>query len=252
MRLLHLTSPLMYGKDVEVAQHRLRYNTYGNFHPGEIDGQFGEKSASAAKHAKYWLGYPKDKIAPVYGNLIDSFLSGSKKLPADYALRRKYRLARAAKQPLREKAFDKAVTQIGVKESPANSNIVKYSQWYGMTGPWCAMFVSWCYVQAGSKEAKAGVRWAYVPYIVADARAGRNGLVAISASDVKQGDIVCFDWDGGVADHVGLFDRWADAAKTTFYTVEGNTAIGNDSNGGEVMRRTRTVGLVEQFVRLAT
>ena len=43
-----------------------------------------------------------------------------------------------------------AARQIGVKESPANSNNVKYNTWYygqavsGAAYPWCAAFVSWC------------------------------------------------------------------------------------------------------------
>ncbi len=252
MRVLHVTSPMMVGKDVERAQFRLTHNQYGNFHPGEIDGQFGPQSGAACERAKYWLGYDKSNIKPIYGELLDSFLSGAKTLPATYAARRKYRLWKASQVPQREEAFKIAVGELGTKESPAGSNIVKYSKWYGLTGPWCAMFVSWCYHKAGSKhvDPNAG-RWAYTPYMVNDARAGRNGLTALTASEVKRGDIVLFDWDGGVADHVGLFDKWADSTKVAFWTVEGNTAVGNDSNGGEVMRRTRYVSQVEQFARLA-
>jgi len=243
---------MMVGKDVELAQYRLAHNPFGNFHPGVVDGQFGPQSGAASERAKYWLGYDKSNIKPIYGDLLNSFLSGAKTLPATYAARRKYRLWKASQKPQREEAFDIAVTQLGTKESPADSNIVKYSKWYGLTGPWCAMFVSWCYDKAGSKwVSPAAARWAYTPYMVNDARAGRNGLIALTASEVKRGDIVLFDWDGGVADHVGLFDKWADAAKVTFYTVEGNTSLTSNSNGGEVMRRTRYVSQVEQFARLA-
>lgn len=41
--------------------------------------------------------------------------------------------------------------QTGVKESPANSNNVKYNTWYyghavsGSSYPWCAVFVCWCF-----------------------------------------------------------------------------------------------------------
>ena len=46
-----------------------------------------------------------------------------------------------------------------------------------------------------------------------------------------------FDWDGGAPDHVGLVEHAVGRGRLA--TVEGNTGVGNDSNGGEVMRRER-------------
>jgi hypothetical protein len=153
---------------------------------------------------------------------------------------------------VREAALAKAQLQVGVKESPAGSNQVKYSEWYGMIGPWCAMFCTWCYDQAGgSPSFVRGSRYAYVPYIVADARGGRYGLSVTSSP--KPGDLVCYEWGGsmqGEFDHVGMFERWTGAH--SFYAVEGNTSTSNDSNGGEVMRRSRDVnGQGTVFVRVA-
>ena len=45
--------------------------------------------------------------------------------------------------------LDIARAELGTTESPAGSNKVKYSTWYGLTGPWCVMFVMWCCNQAG-------------------------------------------------------------------------------------------------------
>ena len=110
---------------------------------------------------------------------------------------------------LRERALARAVTQLGVKESPAGSNQTPYTKWYGMVGPWCAMFCTWC-LRAGGRQSpsfKQGVSYAYVPYIVSDARAGRNGL-SVTSSPLP-GDLVCYDWYyDGTFDHVGLFERW--------------------------------------------
>jgi hypothetical protein len=36
----------------------------------------------------------------------------------------------------------------------------------------------------------------------------------------------------------------------SFQAIEGNTGMGNDSNGGEVMRRQRLVSQVVAFVRV--
>lgn len=142
--------------------------------------------------------------------------------------------------------------ELGQKESPANSNLQKYGAWYGANGqPWCAMFCTWA-DQTGqdpySKVFAKGSRWAYVPYIVSDARAGRNGLSITSSP--KPGDLVCYDWArDGEFDHVGVFESGTPAS---FQAIEGNTSTSDQSNGGQVMRRTRsasTQGTV--FVRVA-
>jgi len=151
--------------------------------------------------------------------------------------------------------LDKARSQLGVKESPPNSNQTKYCDWYGMTGPWCAMFNTWC-DQLGGKPSKsfaAGSRYAYVPYLVADARNGRYGLSVTSSP--KPGDIVCYDWQGGSSnegfDHTGIFEGWVAGSNSQFTAIEGNTSIDSNSDGGEVMRRTRSKGAGVVFIRVA-
>jgi hypothetical protein len=132
----------------------------------------------------------------------------------------------------------KAIAEIGTKESPPNSNQCKYTEWYNMIGPWCAMFCTWSDQLSGvpTNSFKKGSKYAYVPYIVSDARMGYNGLSV--TSDPKPGDLVCFDWDwDGEYDHIGLFEKWTSGV--SFQAIEGNTSSSNNSNGGEVMRRTR-------------
>jgi len=152
---------------------------------------------------------------------------------------------------LRSKALSQAIAQIGTKESPPNSNRTKYGSWYGMDGsPWCAMFCTWCYETVGdSPSFIKGRNYAYVPYIVSDARAKRNGLT-VTGSPVP-GDMVCYDWHGdGTFDHVGLFETWVSGV--AFNAIEGNTAVGNDSDGGQVMRRQRSASSQSTvFVRVA-
>jgi CHAP domain len=134
-------------------------------------------------------------------------------------------------------ALSRAIGELGVKESPANTNNVKYCDWYGMVGPWCAMFVTWCYEHSGGAEAFIrGQRYAYVPYLVSDAYAGRYGLRV--TSEPKPGDCVCYSWDfDSEYDHIGLFEEWKQGS--TFSAIEGNTSTSSDSDGGQVMRRTR-------------
>jgi hypothetical protein len=160
------------------------------------------------------------------------------------------------KASVRTAALSRAISQIGVKESPAGSNKVKFSNWYGMVGPWCAMFCTWCFeLGAGDVHKRCpsfarNVRYAYVPYVVADARAGRYGLR--TTDDPIPGDLVCYDWQGDtVYDHIGIFEKWIPGAQT-FTAIEGNTSTSNNSNGGEVMRRTRNLPQQKTvFVRVA-
>lgn len=158
---------------------------------------------------------------------------------------------------IRAAALKRAISQLGIKESPANSNQTPYTSWYGMVGPWCAMFTTWDYVLGASDVGKTsnsmrkGVTYAYVPYIVNDARSKRNGL-SVTSSPIA-GDLVCFDWGfDGTFDHVGIFESWAEGSASTFTAIEGNTSTSNDSDGGEVMRRTRRVpDQSTVFVRVA-
>jgi len=150
---------------------------------------------------------------------------------------------------LRQKALKKAITQLGVKESPPNTNRVKYTDWYGMVGPWCAMFITWSFEAVGrSPSFMKGQKYAYVPYIVSDARNKRNGL--ITTDDPIAGDLVCFDWENDTNyDHIGIFEKWLPGSHE-FYCIEGNTSVSNNSNGGEVMRRTRNRAQKIVFVRV--
>lgn len=149
---------------------------------------------------------------------------------------------------LRELALERAIEELGYTEYPPGTNESVYGNWYGMAGPWCAMFVTWCYELEGDSPAFVkGSRYAYCPYIVDDAQERRHGLSV--TQDPLPGDLVLYDWDGGDYDHVGLFERWVDL--THFDAIEGNTSTGSNSNGGEVMRRRRsTSGQRTLFVRV--
>lgn len=143
-----------------------------------------------------------------------------------------------------------AISQIGVKENPPNSNNVKYNTWYyghpvsGSGYAWCAVFMDWCFAQVGiSKNLKGLQNPAYVPSWVAWAKA--NGRWH---TEPKVGAIVVFDWNGDKGgDHIGIVEK-IDTKQRILTTIEGNTAIGNDSNGGEVMRRLRAFPYVLGYI----
>jgi CHAP domain len=143
---------------------------------------------------------------------------------------------------LRVKALNRAIGELGYTEWPPGTNDNKFGSWYGMNGePWCAMFVTWAYEESGdSPSFVKGSRYSYCPYVVSDARAGRYGLR--TTDDPIPGDLVVYDWSGDtIYDHIGLFERWT-SGFTQFNAIEGNTSYSSNSNGGEVMRRSRTKG----------
>ena len=102
--------------------------------------------------------------------------------------------------------------------------------------PWCAIFVSYCFYSAGLPlKISNSLGFAYCPSGVSWFR--QNGKF-IDKNSPQPGDVVFFSWYGdGVADHVGIVESLGSGEN--IITIEGNTAIGDDSNGGQVMRRTR-------------
>jgi CHAP domain/Putative peptidoglycan binding domain len=256
-RILHLTSPMMHGPDVKDLQTLLLKFKY--YH-GELDGEFGPLTAQAVYRAKYWLGYPVKNCSQTAktDGLLVNILRGDVKPTAAMNKLAGSRKAKALKKPVCEKMFTEATKWLGTKESPAGSNNVLFSRWYGIRGPWCAMFVTYCGVKVGSKAfikpptgAWGAGRYAYVPYVRNAAMAGRDFLVATTKP--VRGDLVLFDWDNdGVADHIGFFEKWL--TPNTFSTIEGNTGWSNQSNGGEVQHRVppheRNKSNVQMFVHV--
>lgn len=143
-----------------------------------------------------------------------------------------------------------ALQEVGVCESPANSNRVKYNEWMygkvveGPNYPWCASFVSWIYDQAGIPLGNIGMKKGFVGCPYAVARISEWGkLITVPT----KGCIVFYDWDGdGKFDHTGIFN--CDLGNGKFDAIEGNTAYpkstdikemkASNSNGGEVIRRS--------------
>lgn len=154
--------------------------------------------------------------------------------------------------PTAKKVMDIARSQIGYKESPANSNKTKYGKAFGMNGvPWCFIFEWWC----GEKADKNNNPIPHNP----NAAYGQDEIVKNGGTWVmkkntskavrkaalklyKEGD--CVDFDFGRMDayrrHTGLVDY---VSGEYVYVIEGNTTAdgkpGSQSNGGMVCRKKR-------------
>ena len=139
-----------------------------------------------------------------------------------------------------------ARAELGTTESPAGSNNVKYNTAYygrevydglwGTTFAWCVVFLWWCFRQAGaaelfyggSKTASCRQLWAY------------HKRQAVT--DYQPGDVIFYNFHGKpTPEHVGICES---AGDSSIVTIEGNTGVGNDANGGAVMRRTRPLGQI--------
>jgi hypothetical protein len=151
-------------------------------------------------------------------------------------------------QSIRDRIIQLAIKEIGYEESPKNSNRTKFGKRFGLDGqPWCGIFVSEIYQAAGVPIKRAGFARGFAGCQYAVAHLSKWGKVV---TEPRAGDIVFFDWNrDGRYDHVGIFQLWS--VNRSFFTIEGNTAIGNDSNGGKVMARDRTAsgGYKVLFVR---
>lgn len=140
-------------------------------------------------------------------------------------------------------------SQLGIAENPPYSNRTPYCTWYGLVGPWCAMFVSWVFAHSGNPlpAIRTSKGFSYCPDAVNWAK--REGLWRPSTSSYqpKRGDIVLFDFIGRPS-HVGIVTgRTADGR---VQTIEGNTNGSGHRDGGSVMRHNRsrsgsTIGYIE-------
>jgi len=128
------------------------------------------------------------------------------------------------------------------KEGENNDTI--FGKWFGLNHqPWCAMFVSYCFNEAGLVNlvaaqgpkgfaaCNAGVRWF----------AKNNQLVA--PGQAQPGDIVFFNFDEDptTTEHVGIV-YVPQHDKKQLVTFEGNTAAdgsGSQSNGDGAYKKTR-------------
>jgi hypothetical protein len=242
---LHLTSPLMSGPDIAKIQQRLAAL---GFSPGVLDGQYGPTTAAAVSA---FQKARKLKVDGVVGAATRAALRAKPPAPVTPS---KPPAKPAAASP-GEKALAEALKHIGDTEKPAGSNKNAYGKWFGVDGvPWCNIFVSYCFKVGAGFVLASGFKGqgcypngcTFVPTTEAWLRATGQW---IGQSAPSPGDIAIYNWDGGAPDHIGIVEEYLGGGK--FNAIEGNTSVGNDSNGGEVMRRLRYISQVDGFGRVA-
>ena len=138
--------------------------------------------------------------------------------------------------------LNRARSQIGVTEHPAESNRTAYGAWYGVQGqPWCAIFVSWCTFHEGLPlPATISKGFAYTPAGAAWFQHRRRWT-----NRPAPGYVVFFNFphDGvNRISHVGIVESVRPDGSVV--TIEGNTDERGGRTGGKVMRKVRRVGIV--------
>lgn len=135
--------------------------------------------------------------------------------------------------------IDRARGEIGVTEYPPNSNDVKYNSWFygravsGSAYPWCCAFISWLFRDTELVKKTAScqdlLQWF-------EAR----GQIVTKA---QAGDLVFFKYstNNRRTNHIGLV---IGVKGNMIATIEGNTSISSDDNGGAVMERMRSSKVV--------
>lgn len=150
-----------------------------------------------------------------------------------------------------------AQTKVGIKENPPNSNNVIFNTIFygrevhdgdkpGAAYPWCATSISEIFQEAKLPLGKIGWNRGYAgcPYAIEHLSSwGKE----VSYKDAQPGDVIFYSWkSNGIWNHTGILKSKGDA---NFIALEGNTAFGNDSNGGEYMERQRKIFAGLKFVR---
>jgi Putative peptidoglycan binding domain/CHAP domain len=239
---LHVTSPLMAGPAVLQVQQALSQLGYA---PGKLDGVYGTATAGAVR------AFQRDhnlEVDGVVGPNTRAVLNDAPKPPQPLPIVRK-------PSSIGRLALATSIQQLGAKERPANSNKNMFGEWFGVNGvPWCNIFVSYCFLTGAQYVLCSGFKGAgvyakgctFVPTTEAWLKA--TGMWK-GRTEPLPGDIAIYNWDGGAPDHIGIVEEYLGGGQ--FHAIEGNTAVGNDSNGGEVMRRLRYMTDVDGFGRVA-
>lgn len=143
--------------------------------------------------------------------------------------------------PKAQDIINTALAEVGVTEYPPNSNKVKYNMAYygkevsGSAYPWCCAFVWWVFAQHDLLLVKK----------TASCQELGNWFNSQGRwhSNPQVGDVVFFKFNTN--------DRWTNHCGivkaingNVIETIEGNTSVNSDDNGGAVMIRQRSSNIV--------
>lgn len=119
-----------------------------------------------------------------------------------------------------------SIVEVAKRELDDAANNVgglKYKEWYGVNGNWCAMFVSYCANECGYIDEEIMPKQAAVRYMAKWYQDRGQWMSKESGYEPQPGDIIFFQ--NGMS-HVGIVIEY-DAENKMIYTIEGNTGSSN-------------------------
>jgi len=136
--------------------------------------------------------------------------------------------------------INRALTEVGITEYPPNSNNVKYNTLFygkkvsGAAYPWCCTFIWWLLHSSGVPVLKTASCMEMGDYFKKQGRWYTTPQV---------GDLVFFKFKTNArwTNHIGLVIA---VRGNEITTIEGNTSVNSDDNGGAVMKRKRSSNIV--------
>lgn len=153
-----------------------------------------------------------------------------------------------------------ATAEIGVRESPRNSNrgprvdAYKAATWLpaNQAWPWCAAFICWivretmraCAVKETPtfQRPRTAGAWDFINWSLAQDDTTKTART-VNRTLIASGDIIVFHFS-----HIGLATSTCDKAGN-FTTIEGNTDDAGSREGGGVYPKTRNISTVKARIR---
>jgi len=214
-----------------------------NFDVGNAraDGVFGLATENAVKAFQRSVNIVVDGIV---GNDTMTMLNQVLELP------RPERPAEAvpSDRRLARLVIQTALSQVGVREQPINSNrgreVEQYLASIGLGGgyAWCMAFVFWC-----TKEAAKQLKLPNPLYKTGGVLMQWNQRPQLRITQPAPGDIFIMDKGQGRG-HAGFVEA---LSGQTIHTIEGNSNEAGSAEGDGVYQRTREISLINKgFLRL--
>lgn len=254
-RGLHLVSPPARGADVRALQERINHELAHrrlSWRQIKVDGQFGPRTLHACAFLGWVLGSSGRRLAEVTGSkprlsqrAQRVLRDPRKRSPAE---RMRERLRRSKVRELRRAHADgpdaavsyiRKMAEQGVHEVGTTNTgdlVDRWQAYFGLRGePWCGCFAGYAAKVEGGSQASTW--FPYGPSIMADARAGRNGVKEVRFEEAEPGDVLVL-WGG---DHIAT--AIARPSGGSIATGEGNTAPNDrdsQADGGCVALKTRS------------
>ena len=156
--------------------------------------------------------------------------------------------------PLAAKVIAAAKKYADEGYTEVKNNNTSFGKWYGMNyQPWCAMFVSGCFNEAGLVNlVAASTKKGFASCDAGASWFAKNKRI-VPIGQAEPGDIVFFNFDKNPTDteHVGIVVKNNKRTKT-LVTIEGNTSgdrKGSQANGDGVFKKKRSYSLVMSVAR---